>query len=246
MALTPAERMRRYRARKAGGKTGNGKNLNKSAKLYLDEETQELIALLKRVSQNETLEQLFKRALFALSQQHFAQFPNPGLAASTEATELDSELPLLLDSNGSEILATMNQLQGKILLLESEYITPLKETVRQLQRKKTDLQQQITQLKALNQTLRKTALHFRQQRDAALQQNAPAIPSTPPSAYLALPAPGSAHSPQRLAFLHWLQAQRDVPYSWQEIAEALNQASIATPSGKHAWNPNILRTLLHP
>lgn len=260
MALTPAERMRRYRAKKAGGKTDEGQNLNKSAKLYLDEEAQALIALLKCEAQNESLEQLFKRALLALSQTHFDALLSSDLTEEAVAENIE-----VTSENNDTLLATMNQLQGKILLLESEYITPLKETVRQLQKKKAQLLQQIDKLKQQNKRLRKTALHFRQQRDAALQ-NKPSnhAPDHAPShaageekaeievavdteallQQMAMPTPGAAHSEQRQVFLQWLKAQRRASYGWTEIAEVLNQANIPTPSGKSQWSASLLRNLL--
>ncbi len=209
-----------------------------SMSLTLDEETLELIELLQCEEQDEDLEQLFKRALFALSQQHFAQ------AWPIEA-ELEAEA-LNLAAEEDELLSTMNQLHGKIFLLESEYITPLKETVKQLQKKKTELQLHIHKLKEQNQRLRKTALRFRHQRDTALQRQKDERIELHDSliwAQLAIPHPGTAHSPQRHTFLHWLTAQRHVPYTWQAIAEALNQANIPTPSAKSSWNAHLLRSL---
>jgi len=242
MAQTPAERMRRYRARKSGGKTEDGKNINKSAKLYLDEETQELISLLKCDTQNENLEQLFKRALFALSQNHFDALLTTEF--SEEAAVEDIEVSTETEDT---LLTTMNQLQGKILLLESEYITPLKETVKQLQKKKAELLQHIDKLKGQNKRLRKTALHYRQQRDEALKRttnNDDAIEIEGLLVQMMMPEPGRANSKQRQTFLCWLKAQRKVPYTWQEIANALNQSNISTPSGKSQWNSHLLRSLL--
>ncbi len=240
MALTPAQRMRRYRAKKAGGKISNGKNMNKSAKLYLDEETQELVNLLKCGAQNENLEQLFKRALFALSQTHFEML----LSSDDTETALAENLQVVTE-DGDTLLATMNRLQGKILLLESEYITPLKETVQQLQKKKAELLDHINKLQQQNKRLRKTALHFRQQRDEALQNSA--ITEADREILwqrMALPLPGAARSEQREIFLRWLKAQRSVPYSLAEIAEVLHQAKIPTPSGKAQWSGDVLRALL--
>ncbi|MCP4695506.1 MAG: hypothetical protein GY862_01470 [Gammaproteobacteria bacterium] len=136
MALTAAERMRRYRARKAGGKTPDGKNLNKTVKLYVDEEAQGLIKRLQQRASHETLDQLFKRALLSLQQ--------------TRTLENRPVSP----SEYADMKQTITRQQGKIALMESEYITPLRETVKNQQKKKLKLQAEIARLQTENAKLK--------------------------------------------------------------------------------------------